>query len=80
VIVGFVDICGIVEFHQYQHNKESLNSNGQQFHQYQHNKESLNSDGQQFHQYQHNKESLNIYMDVILDEQLGHFLDFMLKN
>jgi hypothetical protein len=31
--------------HQYQQNKESLNSEGHQVHQYQQNKESLNSDG-----------------------------------
>jgi hypothetical protein len=56
VIVCFVDIG---QFHQYQQNKESLNSNGQLFHKYQQNKESLKSNGQQFHKYQQNKENLN---------------------
>jgi hypothetical protein len=43
----------------YQPNKESLNSDGQQFHHYQQNKESLISGGHQFHHYQQNKERLN---------------------
>ena len=42
---------------QYQQNKESLNSNGQQCDQYQQNKESLNSNGQQCDQYQQNEQS-----------------------
>jgi hypothetical protein len=40
------EILNSKKIHQYQQNKESLNSDGQQFHQYQQNKENLNSDGQ----------------------------------
>jgi hypothetical protein len=49
----------LLEFNQYQKNKQSpLSSDGQQFPQYQQNKQSpLNSDGPQFNQYQKSKQS-----------------------
>jgi hypothetical protein len=47
VIVGFVDIGGIVDHHCLHFNKTNNHLSP---------KESVNSDGQQFHQYQKNKQ------------------------
>jgi hypothetical protein len=60
VIVRFVDLGGIDDFHQDQQNEQSpLNSNVHQFHQDQQIKQSpLNSNVHQFHQDQQNKQSL----------------------
>jgi hypothetical protein len=54
VIVGFVDIGGIVDHHTVMvNNSTNINKTNNHLSP----KESLNSDGQQFHQYQQNQQS-----------------------